>query len=148
MPQRLIRQWGAILLITGAVNVLHAQEKVVIQPKATVSWKEMLSKKAINAEAQKYIHEPLPGPGPRDIGTGNPPPKNRDIHEEQYHNDIPRHERSITTSTPAINFQALSDNNTTIPPDTHGAVDSNYVMIQRRGETDPGSWIIAREQYR
>ena len=25
--------------------------------------------------------------------------------------------------------------------------DSNYVMIERRGETDPNSWIIAREQY-
>jgi len=24
----------------------------------------------------------------------------------------------------------------------------NYIMIERRGETDPGSWIIAREQYR
>jgi len=27
-------------------------------------------------------------------------------------------------------------------------VDPNYIMIERRGETDPGSWIIAREQYR
>ena len=26
--------------------------------------------------------------------------------------------------------------------------DPNYIMIERRGETDPGSWIIAREQYR
>jgi hypothetical protein len=26
--------------------------------------------------------------------------------------------------------------------------DRNYITIERRGETDPGSWIIAREQYR
>jgi len=26
--------------------------------------------------------------------------------------------------------------------------DPNYITIERRGETDPGSWIIAREQYR
>jgi ubiquinone/menaquinone biosynthesis C-methylase UbiE len=26
--------------------------------------------------------------------------------------------------------------------------DPNYIMVERRGETDPGSWIIAREQYR
>jgi hypothetical protein len=26
--------------------------------------------------------------------------------------------------------------------------DPNYIMIERHGETDPGSWIIAREQYR
>lgn len=27
-------------------------------------------------------------------------------------------------------------------------MDPNYITIERRGETDPGSWIIAREQYR
>ena len=26
--------------------------------------------------------------------------------------------------------------------------DPNYITIERHGETDPGSWIIAREQYR
>jgi len=26
--------------------------------------------------------------------------------------------------------------------------DPNYITIERKGETDPGSWIIAREQYR
>jgi hypothetical protein len=26
--------------------------------------------------------------------------------------------------------------------------DPNYITTERRGETDPGSWIIAREQYR
>jgi hypothetical protein len=26
--------------------------------------------------------------------------------------------------------------------------DPNYITIERRGETDLGSWIIAREQYR
>jgi ubiquinone/menaquinone biosynthesis C-methylase UbiE len=26
--------------------------------------------------------------------------------------------------------------------------DSSYLMLERQGETDPGSWIIAREQYR
>ena len=26
--------------------------------------------------------------------------------------------------------------------------DPDYITIERRGETDPGSWIIAREQYR
>jgi ubiquinone/menaquinone biosynthesis C-methylase UbiE len=26
--------------------------------------------------------------------------------------------------------------------------DATHVMIQRRGETDPGSWVVAREQYR
>ena len=26
--------------------------------------------------------------------------------------------------------------------------DADYITIERRGETDPGSWIIAREQYR
>ena len=28
------------------------------------------------------------------------------------------------------------------------ADDPAYMMIQRRGETDPGSWVVAREQYR
>jgi len=26
--------------------------------------------------------------------------------------------------------------------------DPDYITIERRGATDPGSWIIAREQYR
>jgi hypothetical protein len=26
--------------------------------------------------------------------------------------------------------------------------DPDYVFIERRGETDPGSWVTAREQYR
>src|SRR5207244_1888619 len=26
--------------------------------------------------------------------------------------------------------------------------DPAYMMIERHGETDPGSWIVAREQYR
>jgi hypothetical protein len=26
--------------------------------------------------------------------------------------------------------------------------DPDYITIERRGETDPNSWIIAREQYR
>ena len=26
--------------------------------------------------------------------------------------------------------------------------DPDYIYIERRGETDPGSWVTAREQYR
>jgi hypothetical protein len=26
--------------------------------------------------------------------------------------------------------------------------DANYVVLQRRGETDPNSWVTTREQYR
>jgi hypothetical protein len=26
--------------------------------------------------------------------------------------------------------------------------DPDYIYLERRGETDPGSWVTAREQYR
>ena len=28
------------------------------------------------------------------------------------------------------------------------AADAFHVSIERRGATDPGSWVVAREQYR
>lgn len=34
----------------------------------------------------------------------------------------------VTSPPPAISFQALGDNNTSIPPDTHGAVGPDHVM--------------------
>src|SRR5688572_29639458 len=34
----------------------------------------------------------------------------------------------IPSPAPTVSFQALPDNNTSIPPDTHGAVGPNHVM--------------------
>lgn len=47
--------------------------------------------------------------------------------------------------TPATTFQALSDNNTSLPPDTHGAVGPNHVMTvlntQYRIQTRSGQTV-------
>ena len=46
---------------------------------------------------------------------------------------------------PATTFQALTDNNTSLPPDTHGAVGPNHVMTvlntQYRIQTRSGQTV-------
>jgi hypothetical protein len=58
-----------------------------------------------------------------------PPPSEIHMRQQQAQNLVAAPAPLLPVSpNPADTFQAYPDNNTYIPPDTHGAVDSNYCM--------------------
>jgi uncharacterized repeat protein (TIGR01451 family) len=94
----------------------------VADRQATVNFSELAEQetRAPRApKAPKAIHAPLPGPKESgnyvsSTGTSSAAPAD----------SAP----TALSPLPTTNFQALPDDNTSIPPDTHGAVGPNHVM--------------------
>jgi uncharacterized delta-60 repeat protein len=114
----------------------RANFRSVINFKGTALLEER--RRQTNTAPQRAIHAPFPrgsddwsGP-PRDDGGGvqSVPPSQAPQSQSASQNSI----ESIAASTGAppppmaVSFLALEDNNTVIPPDTHGAVGPNHVM--------------------
>lgn len=69
------------------------------------------------------VHEHPPSPGDRSVPEGV---KIVNVRPDAYASN----NRSLTPSpSPSASFQALDDNNNLIPPDTHGAVGPNHLMV-------------------
>ena len=120
--------WFAATVVADAQQVINGQPGVATR-RATmrftglaelgnqVGWTNML------AGAQKRQHRPMPL-GTNDSGDG--------FHGASAGGAGPFTAAAAgggnTSPPPAISFQALLDNNTVIPPDTHGAVGPDHVM--------------------
>ena len=114
------------ILTLVAPRSLKAAEKIVVNPSGVVSWHEMVEsqQESRSSEKQKQVVPFMPGPSPRAISGGvdpssptGPPSRPLDSQGDQS-SSIP-----VTKS-----FQALDDNNSTIPPDTMGAAGPNHLM--------------------
>lgn len=96
----------------------------VADRQATVNFSELAEQEARaprTPQAPKVIHAPMPGPresGDRVSST-----------DTSSASAAPADPAPTTLSPlPSTNFQALPDDTTAIPPDTHGAVGPNHVM--------------------
>ncbi|HJQ71510.1 MAG TPA: IPT/TIG domain-containing protein [Blastocatellia bacterium] len=116
----------------------------VISQFATVNLSELAEHERINPPAirRQTIHEPLLSleePPPRPVPAG--------AHVTTDATRVPQAqpELSIPSPAPTASFQALADDNTRIPPDTHGAVGPNHLMVtlnsQVRVQTRAGAAI-------
>lgn len=129
-----------------AEDTAVAGQRHVAEPIAKVSWSDLLERQAaVDAGPQRARpianEPPMPKPLPREYGqaptlqpsTGAAPDATATPGSVQ-----------MTLIPVATDFQAIPDNFTRIPPDTHGAVGPNHVMtmlntqvrIQTRGGTN------------
>jgi|GEM_PF-3001394 len=99
-------------------------QKMVVPPTAHVSWSELVSMEETKAPPADQV--------PREIPFMHEPPPGRleETDDRSAPPDALFSPYNLVGSIPpaTTNFQALPDNNTTIPPDTHGAVGRDYVM--------------------
>ncbi len=102
-------------------------QTMTIAPVGHATWDELV---AIDAQMprggdQEYQIIPfMPMPKPREVGSIVSPPTPSDATDTKGY----QQESGLKASPTGNGFQALADNNTVIPPDTHGAVGLNHVM--------------------
>ena len=105
-----------------------------LEPAGQVTWDEMVAYEAshpVDAFTSPLEIPRMPAPAPRSVdglpGTGSPsaPPPD-------FQSQSPAQIQSAGTLV--ANFAALGDNNTSIPPDTMGAVGPNHLMVMLNTE--------------
>ncbi|MGA9365312.1 MAG: T9SS type A sorting domain-containing protein [Bacteroidota bacterium] len=121
---------GGTLLMAPAT--ILAQERIIVQPAGVLTWskiKRINAERPAAAEAPRLIPAPMPGPGPREIGV---PGLNRGKESEGKSlpeiSSVSKEPRPVAPAAATLDFEALPDNNTVIPPDTHGSVGPSHVM--------------------
>src|SRR6266849_2820346 len=129
MPMSIFNRW-MVAVLTGFV-VLPAYAGApqagiagVADRKATVNFTDLSRQEArapLAPKAPKLIHSPMPGPRE---------PTGRVLPLRDSSGAAMPAEAGPAPLSPALasNFQALPDDNTAIPPDTHGAVGPNHLM--------------------
>lgn len=144
MTFRLLLWYPTVLLLwcwTGsAQESVGPQEQFTIEAVARLTWDEIVRFDVANRhlEEPRVVPPPRKGPGPREIGAPHDtqlapeafvPPKRRREHQEEVKPDI-----TEVMLPPVLDFQALPDNNTLIPPDTHGAIGPSHAMTMLNSE--------------
>ena len=131
-----------ILLASVFSTTVTAQEKMILQPAGTVSWGDIVRYDATHSTSPaspRMIPEPMPGPDPQAITEGgviqNRPPRTRDNKKNDMENYFTPQDATHTAAPPSLTFQAIYDNSTYIPPDTHGAVGPSHVMTMLNSQT-------------
>lgn len=122
----------------------YTQETVTVHPSAVIDWDDIVQFDKTRSSMDEPVKVPpymLP-PEPKEIAL---PPG---IHDLQSPEVEPRVQSAPADATGhgfslITNFEALPDNNTSIPPDTHGAAGPNHLMVilntQVRIQTKTGS---------
>ncbi|MEK9138278.1 MAG: hypothetical protein AAB393_14225, partial [Bacteroidota bacterium] len=131
----------AMGIIALASNLLFAQEHVQVQPSGTMTWDQMVQIEAQSGNSSapgRAIHSPLPGPGPREIGSSpegvlrpSSPVDKQDVPVEPpplRSSSSVRPPFTPMMLPPTLTFEAIPDNNASIPPDTYGSVGPSHVM--------------------
>ncbi len=140
----------ALAIITFASSLLLAQERIQVQPSGVMTWDQMrqIDAQQVNLPAaQRAIHSPLPGPGPREIGSlGSRVNQHGQGVTQQPLSPTSFSELPLTPmAVPTLSFDALLDNHTSIPPDTYGSVGPSHVMTmlntQVRIQTKAGDTV-------
>src|SRR5882724_11831863 len=117
----------AVLTCVGAL-LAHAGEPQpgiagIAGRKATANFTDLSRQEArvpLEAGTPKVIHSPMPGP--REPADGVPPSRDSRVAAPAEAGPAP------LSPAPASSFLALPDDNTALPPDTHGAVGPNHLM--------------------
>src|SRR6266699_1439249 len=122
-------RWAIAVLACVAALLAHAGEPQagiagVAGRKATVNFTDLSRRETrvpLESRTPKVIHSPMPGP--REPADGVSPSR------DGSRAAAPEEAGPAPLSpAPASNFQAVLDNNTAIPPDTHGAVGPSHLM--------------------
>ena len=132
-----------LLLFLSASNAFAVNgERVFVSPSSRVTWDDLVIVDQTKAASADQIQQVVPfmhGPPAREIEGPEIQPASTDSLP------IPDDSPNPLTPTLSANFQALPDNNTRIPPDTHGAVGENHVMTmlnsQVRIQTKTGEHV-------
>src|SRR5216683_2635686 len=129
IPMPIFYRWVIAVLTCVAALPTHAGEPQagiagVADRKATVNFTDLARQEArapLAPRTPRLIHSPMPGPREP---TGRVLPL-----RDSSGAAMPAEAGPAPLSpAPASNFQALPDDNTAIPPDTHGAVGPNHLM--------------------
>ena len=133
-PRGIARMLALLILFTFTFAVrpqAPAQESIsgmsgVATKRAVVNFSDLAAKEAmapVTLREPKVIHPPMPIPQELPVpGDFVPGEEARPVPEKAL---IPL----PSSPEPASSFLALEDNNTSIPPDTHGAVGPNHLMV-------------------
>ena len=122
-------RWVIAALTCVAALPAHAGEPQagiagVADRKATVNFTDLARQEArapLAPRTPKVVHSPMPGP--KEPADGVSPPR------DGSRSAAPAEAGPAPLSpAPASSFQALADDNTAIPPDTHGAVGPSHLM--------------------
>jgi len=121
---------AAWLALTASLTWGVTGQTIQIQPVATLTWDQIVEldqKLGKTAAVQQRVIPFMPAPGPREISAKTPV-----LNQSQTLGEQQRFASAQPDATlgPALltNFAALGDNNTSIPPDTHGAAGPNHLM--------------------
>ncbi len=129
------QNWALMALAMALLGAAHASadspfvERIEVAPVATRTWAEIEALPVVEpkSEEKSTIHGPQPGPAPRDLGVpGSPPPAGMD-------DPIPTPRGAVCNGLTDVAvdeaFLGLGDNNTSIPPDTMGAVGPDHLIV-------------------
>src|SRR2546427_2810914 len=127
-PMSIHCRWAIAVLACVTALLAHAGEPQpgiagVAGRKATVNFTDLSRQEArapLAPRTPKVIHSPMPGP--REPADRVSPSRDSTVAASAETGPAP------LSPAPASSFQALTDNNTTVPPDTHGAVGPNHLM--------------------
>src|SRR6266850_4551902 len=126
---RIFYRWMIAVLTCVSALPAHAGDPQrgiagVADRKATVNFAELARQEArvpLAPRTPKVVHSPMPGPKEPADGVSHP----RDSSKSAAPAEAGPAPLSPAT---ASSFQAVLDDNTAIPPDTHGAVGPNHLM--------------------
>src|SRR6266571_1231438 len=121
-------RWAIAVLACVTALLAHAGEPQpgiagVAGRKATVNFTDLSRQEArapLAPRTPRVIHSPMPGP--REPADRVSPSRDSTVAAPAEAGPAP------LSPAPASSFQALPDNNTAIPPDTHGAVGPSHLM--------------------
>lgn len=109
-------------------------EVIYVQPVARLTWHQIIEIDRVLSkvgEPPRAIHPPGELPGPREVGLPEPIGSIKPVPEMgglTHHGTTARRDKTLLDSPPTLTFNALDDNNTVIPPDTHGAIGPSHAM--------------------
>src|SRR5438552_11369426 len=127
-PMSIHCRWAIAVLACVTALLAHAGEPQpgiagVAGRKATVNFTDLSRQEArapLAPRTPKVIHSPMPGP--REPVDRVSPSRDSTVAAPAEAGPAP------LSPAPASSFQALPDDNTAVPPDTHGAVGPNHLM--------------------
>jgi len=125
--------WGlGVAAAMACAGVASAQRQASVEPAGRASWAQIVAADAVRGErraAPEVILHPSIDTAPREIGQATQPlapaanlPSTQDLRAESV-SAIGLVDLALTD-----NFLAMADNNTSIPPDTMGAVGPRHLM--------------------
>lgn len=133
---------AAVWLIASFTHTTAAQERISVQPSATLTWSDMEEINATQPPDTSARAIPLmPHPGPRILDISSfpaPMPGDFSFSPEAAWDEIWEAEELVSSAIPTSkglpvvasdDFLGLEDDGTVIPPDTMGAAGPNHLMV-------------------